>query len=270
MLLANTLGFLFLAPILLVNGKDIASFPPLIWFFIILTGFWQAWYYAALAGAYKNGDLSIAYPLARSFPVIFVTLFTMIWGLKDSLSWLFLLGMLFVVAGSFLLPMKRFSNFDGRNYWNLASLLALCAAIGTAGYSIVDDRALSLLRSGIVEANGNTAVTLLYAFLEGISASLWLGAYVLLKKQERLNLHTLLITGLPGAGGFGFIIYLGYSLVLLAMAYVPDVSYVVAFRQLSIPLGALLGVLLLKEPRPIPKFVGVGMMFLGLVLIGFG
>ena len=33
-----------------------------------------------------------------------------------------------------------------------------------------------------------------------------------------------------------------YGLVLAAMAYVPNVSYVAAFRQMSIPLGAILGV----------------------------
>jgi drug/metabolite transporter (DMT)-like permease len=269
MLLANTLGFLFLAPILLVNGAAVISFSPLIWFFLISTGFWQAWYYISLAGAYRSGDLSIAYPLARSFPVIFVTIFTMTCGLKSSSGWVFFLGMVFVVGGSFVLPMKRFSDISWRNYLNRTSFLAITAAIGTAGYSIIDDRALFLLRSGMVSAVGNTSITLLYAFLEGITSSIWLGAYVLMKKPERQMLQNVQWKDLTSAGTFGLIIYLGYSLVLLAMAYVADVSYVIAFRQLSIPLGALLGVLLLKEPHPLPKFTGVGLMFLGLVLVGF-
>lgn len=270
MLLANTLGCLFLAPILLVNGSQVTQFQPSIWLYLLLTGFWQAWYYLALANAYRSGDLSIAYPLARSFPVIFVTVFTLLAGLKTSLSGWFFSGALLVVAGSLVLPMKRFSDFNLHNYWNKTSLMALAAAVGTAGYSIVDDRALALLRSDLAGIAANTAVTLLYAFLEGISASLWLGVYVLIKKHERMNLSSLLHNGIPGAAAFGFIIFLTYSLVLLAMAYVTDVSYVVAFRQLSIPLGAVLGVLLLKEPGHPPKFLGVGVMFLGLLLVGLG
>lgn len=270
MLMANTLGCLFLAPILLFYGKEVPGFPPLVWICLAITGFFQAWYYVALASAYRSGDLSIAYPLARSFPVIFVTLFTFFFSDRVSISWLFCLGMLLVVGGSFVLPMPRFSTINWRKTLNHTSLMALAAAFGTAGYSIVDDRALTLLRQALGAASGNTALTVSYAFLEGISASIWLGVYVLGKRKERQNFRFALDHELTRAGFFGFIIYLTYTLVLLAMAYVTDVSYVVAFRQLSIPVGALMGILILKEPRHRPKFVGVGIMFLGLVLIGIG
>jgi uncharacterized membrane protein len=54
------------------------------------------------------------------------------------------------------------------------------------------------------------------------------------------------------------------------MNYVTNVSYVAAFRQLSIPLGALFGMLLLNEPRYVPKITGVVIIFLGLTLVGVG
>ena len=54
------------------------------------------------------------------------------------------------------------------------------------------------------------------------------------------------------------------------MGFVTNVSYVVAFRQISIPLGALVGVFALKEPRYRPKFAGVLIMFAGLILVGIG
>lgn len=66
------------------------------------------------------------------------------------------------------------------------------------------------------------------------------------------------------------IIHLGYALVLIAMAFAENVSYVVGFRQLSIPLGAIVGILVLKEPSPVPKLAGVAIMFAGLVLIAMG
>ena len=61
-----------------------------------------------------------------------------------------------------------------------------------------------------------------------------------------------------------------YGIVLWAMAYATDVSYIVAFRQLSIPLGALLGIMVLRESAPWPKICGVALAFAGLVLVAIG
>ena len=74
----------------------------------------------------------------------------------------------------------------------------------------------------------------------------------------------------PSAAFMGFGIYLTYSLVLISMAFVTNVSYVVAFRQLSIPLGVVLSLWLLKEPVYVPKLVAVVVMFIGLILVGTG
>jgi hypothetical protein len=65
-------------------------------------------------------------------------------------------------------------------------------------------------------------------------------------------------------------IYLTYDMVLAAMNYVTNVSYVAAFCQLSNPVGALLGMVLLKEPRYFPKLIGVTIIFVGLGLVGVG
>jgi uncharacterized membrane protein len=48
------------------------------------------------------------------------------------------------------------------------------------------------------------------------------------------------------------------------------VSYVVGFRQLSIPLGAMAGILVLKEAPHAPKLAGVAIMFVGLILLAMG
>ena len=68
-----------------------------------------------------------------------------------------------------------------------------------------------------------------------------------------------------GAGIYG-----AYTLVLIAMTFATHVSYVMAFRQLSIPLGASLGMFILKEPSPWPKRLGVATVFAGVVLVGLG
>jgi drug/metabolite transporter (DMT)-like permease len=61
-----------------------------------------------------------------------------------------------------------------------------------------------------------------------------------------------------------------YGLILISMAHVTKVSCVVGFCQLSIPVGALLGILIFKEPGHGPKYAGIAIVFTGLVLIALG
>jgi uncharacterized membrane protein len=58
-----------------------------------------------------------------------------------------------------------------------------------------------------------------------------------------------------------------YGLVLMAMAMTDEVSYVVALRQLSIPVGVLMGVLWLKEPASTAKTLGTMVMLAGLIMV---
>jgi len=267
MLVANTLGCLCLLPALILYPHTLTAFSGRIWIYLALTGLCQAVYYAALAGAYRSGQLSIAYPLARSSPVLIVAAVTTLMGWGNPLNQQFVLGIILVVAGCLILPMRRFSDFNIHNYWNLTSLLALTAALGTAGYSLIDSEALKLLRQATQSSASGQSVTAVFALLEGLVTSLWLGLFVLAGKSNRSALFKIKGAGLTQAALVGVGIYLAYTLVLFSMAFVSNVSYVVAFRQLSIPLGALLGVILLKEPFPPPKFTGVAVTLVGLVLV---
>ena len=58
-----------------------------------------------------------------------------------------------------------------------------------------------------------------------------------------------------------------YGLVLIAMALTEEVSYVVALRQLSIPVGVLMGILWLKEPASRAKAIGTLVMLAGLMMV---
>jgi uncharacterized membrane protein len=106
--------------------------------------------------------------------------------------------------------------------------------------------------------------------LEGISCSVWQFLIVASDSHERKILNEVLHDSKSAAAITGIGIYLTYGLVLASMNYVTNVSYVAAFRQLSIPLGAMFGMGLLKEPRYVPKVIGVVIIFLGLTLVGVG
>ena len=57
-----------------------------------------------------------------------------------------------------------------------------------------------------------------------------------------------------------------YTLVLVAMNFVTNVSYVQAFRQIGLVFGLLEGVFILKERCTLPKVVGLMLILSGLVV----
>lgn len=273
--LASGLGLLWLAPSLLLFGRALPHFPVQVWGWLVATGLCQALYYAALAGAYRTGDMSIAYPLARSAPVVLVTVFNLLPGRSGQVGALALGGILLIVLGGLLLPLRRLADWrsgqTGRAvYLQPSTLLALLAALGTTGYSLIDDHALRVLRAAPGLPVDGTAATVLFAFWEAVTSCLWLALFVLASARGRADLGRVWQTQRRSAALAGFGIYFTYTLVLVAMGFVRNVSYIVAFRQLSIPLGALVGVWVLQEPKYALKWTGVGIMFAGLVLVGLG
>lgn len=69
------------------------------------------------------------------------------------------------------------------------------------------------------------------------------------------------------AGAFAAYAYL---LVLLAMNLVTNVSYIQAFRQLSLPVGMALGFIILKEKFTMPKIVALALILGGLAVVYMG
>jgi drug/metabolite transporter (DMT)-like permease len=270
MLVANTLGLLILAPIVVISWETLGTFPPGVWGLLAFTGICQAVYYVALAGAYRTGDLSLTYPLIRAIPVLLVAWLSLLLGQGEPPSRLAIAGMVLIVAGCLILPMQRFAQFDLRLFWTGATALALLAALGTVGYSITDDRALRLLRSGSGLTSENLTVTLIYAVLGGVSASLWGAAFVAMRREDRRQLVQMSRSDVRQAAIVGVFIFVGYSLVLVALALAPNVGYAVAFRQLSIPLGAIVAILVFKEPAFRPRLVGVALVFTGVLLVAVG
>jgi drug/metabolite transporter (DMT)-like permease len=269
-LLANTIGVICILPILFFYRDIIPFIPSSVWIFIVISGFFLAAYLATLAGAYRAGDISIAYPLIRSLPVIFVFIATLILGKGHEVGGLLITGIILIAAGCMVLPMKSFEDFQLKAYQNLCCFLAVLSALAVAGYTTVDDEALRQLRSFSGSPVNPIDGTLVYMVLEGISCLIWQGILVLCDSREKDNIRTVFKSGKRAAAITGIGICITWGLVLVSMNYVVNVSYVAAFRQLSIPLGAIFGMTLLKEPRYWPKKAGIAAIFIGLVLAGFG
>ena len=271
-LIAIVIGLLVLTPFPFLYFEKLFQLPPAVWGYLVLTGAFQAIYYIALAEAYRRGEMSMVYPLARSLPALFVALLAVVTGKGDRISLEAYTGILLIVVGAIFLPMSRI-RIRARDYASPAFVFAIVAALGTTGYSRIDDAALGIAWSALEPEYPPWRMSALYSFVEGVSASLWLAIYVALVRSERRSLGQLVSGGLTSIGGaalMGIGIYATYTIVLVSMKFVREVSYVVAFRQLSIPVGALLGILLLNENRSSAKLLGIALMVGGVLLVGSG
>jgi len=262
-----------LSPVIALYRREIFLVPARVWLLLLCTGFFMALYYFSLAGAYRKGDISLAYPIARSSPILVVTFVSFVLGRADQIGSWAIAGILMVVAGCFLLPVKNLREFSFRNYLNLCCLLAFFAAIGTSGYTIIDDRALFLMRNLPGKPFNPFSSAILYLCMEGASCFFWLGIGVLSIGNERRKFVEFLGRGrrdIKLAMAAGIAIFATYGLVLSSMAFVRNVSYVAAFRQLSIPIGAFSGMLLLGEPPYRARITGVFIIMAGLIMVALG
>jgi drug/metabolite transporter (DMT)-like permease len=253
---------LFTSPALFLHSSTLQTLPVTFWVLVTATGLLEAIYVLGLSRAYRLGDMSLAYPLVRALPILLVVLISVVLGRGEALSMLGVSGMVLVTIGCLMLPLQTFKGWHVKSYLTPVMFWIVVTAFAVAGYTVVDDVAIRFLRDGLAVVQS----TILYTFFQASSTVLFLLLYLLFDKAERV----VKFKDIPVACTVGFLSALTYALVLAALAFVKDVSYANAFRQLSIPLGALLGMWLVKEPRYFPKLTGIAIMLIGLVLIMLG
>jgi drug/metabolite transporter (DMT)-like permease len=269
-LIASLVSALLLAPLLVVYRRGLPYLTTADWILVGITGICQALYYVGLSGAYRYGDLSLAYPLARALPVLLVALVSLALGRGSQIGSLAFVGFIAVAVGCLILPLPNWAELKLKHYLNICCLFAALAAIGTTGYTLIDDQILRDLRSAAGIPLAKTQITLLFIALENISLTISLAAYIYLRQSDyRIFRSTWKTIWLP-AGGAGLMMTGAYGLVLLAMAFVTNVSYVSAFRQISLPIGVFLGMIVHHEPRYIPRLAGLAVILTGLIMVTLG
>ena len=220
-----------------------------------------------LVNAYKRSDVSLAYPLARAFPVIFTAFFTILLGIGKTPGPIAVAGMVLIAIGSFFMPMKNFSDFHLKNYTGKTMLYILLAAFGTTCYTIFDGKGVQMLIASQPQAApwcgsiaySNIRETMLFSMMLTMA---------LIRPND--NSHTFRnFFGKWYSYVAGVSCFAAYALVLLAMNYVTNVSFVQAFRQLSLPVSVVIGVFVMHEKCPKPKLFGVILVLAGLCLAAF-
>jgi len=212
-------------------------------------------YFHFLGKAYEEGDLSLVYPVARSSPLLVALASYLFLGEKPSAQGV--TGILLVTAGVYLLHAKSLTprgiTDTLHQLGTKATQYAVLAALGTTIYSLSDNAGVAktdpLLYSLWLGIAVTSAVTLKTLCSGGLSKLRWeLG-----KKPARPLAAGLLMHG-------------GYIMVLLAMS-MSNVGYILAVRQVSVVLGALLGVLGRGEQYGGPRLLGSAIIFAGVYII---
>ncbi|MDD2707956.1 MAG: hypothetical protein PHV34_08100 [Verrucomicrobiae bacterium] len=242
--------------------------PTLVWGMLVLSGLANAIYYVGLGSAYRISDISISYPLVKALPILIVTVFCIIFGAGKATLWGWV-GISTLLMGSAFIPMKKFAAFSWKNYLNRSFGFVLAAAVASAGYMLLDNHGIKMLRAASASLEKHQ-ISAVYIFFENLFILPFLLGFIMLRKEERGELAAFVRNFSPAPFITGIMCTLSYSLVLMAMSLSSNVGMVVALRQLSVPLGAFGGIVLLKEPGHMPKMVGALSIVGGLILVCVG
>ncbi len=201
-------------------------------------------YYLFLNIAYRFGDLSFVYPIARGAAPILVAIGALVWADEQMppLGWI-AIGT--VSGGIFLLAAVR--NADPR-----ALAAALVTSLIIAAYSVVDGIGIRL--------SGSPLGYIAWLFMGEIFVAIFI-AFSRWPRVQATTPRTIML-GIAGGGLSG----LAYALVLYAKALAP-LGMVSALRETSVIFAALFGILWFHE-RPIGRrLLAAGAVACGIIML---
>jgi len=225
------------------DGVAMAAVP-----FILATIAVHALYFYALGRAYASGAYSLVYPVARGLGVALVPVLAL-FVFDERLSPAGTLGIALVVAGIaalHLLPGRP----AGAPRLGRGLLWPILTGFTIAGYSLVD-------KAGVARIHPVPYIMLMEigCALLGLPL-LWLRPAAV--RRELGGWRRVVLAGVMSM--------LAYTLVLFAFR-MSKTGYVVAARELSIVLSALIGSLLLREGRLAPRLAGAAIVLAGVACI---
>ena len=238
-------------------------------FYVMVVGsvLCEVLYFTSLANTYRRADISMAYPMARALPVLFTAILTLIFHIGKPLSLYSIIGMIFIFFGCFIMPLPSFKELKLKTYLNSHFIFIVLAACGTTGYTIFDSQAIKYMKDAF-SADDKVIISCMYLGILELCICTTMFLVMQFFREERKEFKERFCrTVYPSFSGV--FSTLAYGMILLAMPMVTNVSLVQAFRQLSLPICALAGVLILKEKMTIPRVTGFLLIFGGLVLSVF-
>ena len=231
--------------------------PALGWAVVLLSAGLEALYYWTLAQAYRHGDLSLVYPIARGTAPILVPVLAAVYQ-GERLSELAAAGIGLVVVGTVAIHTRRLGwprpGAVAEVVGQLGTRYALLTGLVIAAYSALDKYGVSLVTPLLYGY-------LLFAGLTVVLAPFMVRQRVALATEWKLRRGSIVMVGLLAPAS--------YLLVLLALTLAP-VSYVAAAREISVVLAAMLGAVVLHEGYGRQRLLGSVAIAAGLMLLVLG
>ena len=230
---------------------------PIGWLFVAGTVVLHIAYFFTLGRAYKHGELSLVYPVARGLglaliPIIGVTV------LAETVSILAAIGITVIFFGVIAIGS---SSGDGLKIWLKPRVLladrsvafAVLTGMLIAAYSTFDKRGVEHVEP------------IFYMFTLTLGSSL--GILLLIgrnysRRDFVAEFRNHWKTGLVG----GVLQFAAYGLVLSAFRLSP-VSYIGPFRELGIVFGVVMAVLILRESVTLTRAIGAGAIGTGALVV---
>jgi drug/metabolite transporter (DMT)-like permease len=248
--LATTVLISLGAALLALIALPLAGWPKMAaWPWIIASVLIHLLYFAALIESYRAGDMGQVYPVARGAAPLLTALASPVFvGERvGALAWL---GIVLVAGGIMLLSLRWGRDRAKLDRWAVG--FALLTALTICAYSLVDGVGARLAGSA------HAYSVALFAAIGPVMA-----AYALIRRGGRA-LEALRDWRVGLAGGA---LQLGsYGAAIWAMTLAP-IALVAALRETSVLFGALIAVVLLKEPLRASRLIAALMIVAGLVAI---
>ena len=207
-------------------------------------------YFLSLQSGYRNGDLSLVYPLARGGGPALATVGAIVL-LAERPSALALSGTALIVLSAFVI------SGTGRLAGQRRAVgFGLLTAVFIASYTIWDGYAVADLAIHPVLLMWGSGVTRSLLLTPGALAR-WAEVRQTWRHARR------------EAFGVALLSPLAYILVLVALTFTP-VSYVAPAREISILIGTVMGTRLLAEGEPRRRLAAAAGMVLGVLLLALG
>lgn len=233
--------------LLRVHGLPAAAVP-----YVVATIVIHAIYFYALARSYRSGQFSMVYPIARGLGVALVPVLALLL-LGERLSPLGSAGITLVVLGIVVLQLggRPAGAVAPRRQLGPGTWWALLTGVMTACYSLVD-------KVGVGYLHPVPYITLMFLGINLLLLPAILAEPAALRREWAANWRPIVVASVFTAAA--------YLLVLFAFR-LSKAGYVVATREVSIVLSALIGSLWLKEGALGPRLAGALVVLAGVVCV---
>ena len=228
--------------------------------FAIISALSDIAYYFCVMYSYREGELSMMYPVARGTGVVLVAIFSMIL-FHEQIAFQAVIGIALVIVGIFSCALK-----DGFNRKILADSIkslkyAFLLGCTVVVYTLID-------RAGVQQYNpvvylnltGVLSATILSPLIFKNELGTTKGIKKFIKKEGKY------------AAIIGYGITVSYLIILFIYATFAEAksSYITPIREFSVVIGSILGFVFLKEKITANKIIGIVTILLGVIMIKIG